>query len=877
MKRSIRRTAFLVVLLPTLVPALALSVWFTASRVRDAQSELQARGEREAAYLAGAAELALLVGDDAALSRLAGSTIRAPGAARVVFFLDAAGAVLASAGSPQELGLALNCWRASADCSGTDHRRLFGREVRSRAEADADPPFGSDAPHLSRDTGTALGTVVLSFDPEELATLQWALLVNAIVSTAVALLAASFIAGLAATRLSGPMQQLLAVVSRIRGGDLSARTEPRGTGELRELEDGVNAMADQVESASADLNRKIDEATAVIALSNLELERRNRELDTALAGSEAANRAKDLFLARMSHELRTPLSTVVGYARLMQQSQSPTQREEFYRPIAQASGILQRTVDDILDLVRLESGAVSLERRPFDLAACIEDAALMYAPAAHRKGLVILSHLDRQLPPRVRGDAIRLSQVLANLLSNAVKFTEQGGIEVLTEVLSHEDACVRVRIEVSDTGTGIAPEGVSQLFQPFAQADESITRRFGGSGLGLSISARIVEALKGSIRLDSRLGEGTRAVVELPFETLESPGVMSSIVGLNVRVLADAASPHVWVLQDYLQAAGCRVELRPWSITGMPAPDLSICIEDQPLLRWQPPPGPVLRLLPVEQTGALPPDELAGCLPLPLRRADLLAACERLSGRSRSLATGESEPVAPRERLTPRCLLVEDNALNLRMLATGLSDIGVSVLEAADGHEALQLLQSCSVDLVLLDVHMPGMDGVSLAREIRRGDPVLPLYALTANVVGSEEAALREAGVAEILYKPVDEERLRALLLRHHEQAECELLQPPGIESAEILDELQRLERAITRSLAAGAPDQAREFAHQLLGAARLFTRGELMPRCLLLELAARDGDISAAFAALGALRHALHGLFMLQALGRVSSAQTMS
>jgi CheY-like chemotaxis protein len=173
----------------------------------------------------------------------------------------------------------------------------------------------------------------------------------------------------------------------------------------------------------------------------------------------------------------------------------------------------------------------------------------------------------------------------------------------------------------------------------------------------------------------------------------------------------------------------------------------------------------------------------------------------------------------------------------------------------------LSLLQSRSVDLVLLDVHMPGMDGVTLAHEIRRADPALPLYALTANVVGSEESALREAGVEEILYKPVDEERLRAVLLRHEEAADCSLVRAPGVGRDEILDELQRLERGVSLALAAGEAAQARELAHQLLGAARLFTRGELVPRCLLLELATRDGDIHAAFAALRALRHVLHGL----------------
>ena len=851
MKRSIRTTTFLVVLLPTLLPALALSAWYVAGRVGDAQAALQARGDRETTYLAGAAELALLVGDDRALTRLAQSNIRAPDAARVVLFLDDQGEVLASAGTSGEVAFALDCWRANAGCAGGAQRRLFGREVRSRTESDAEPPFGANVPGAEEDS--MLGTVVLSFDPQELASIQRALIRNALISTTVAVLVALFVAGLAARRLSEPLQRLLRVASAIREGDLSARTRTSGTGELRDLEEGINAMAEQVESATADQNRKIDEATAALALSNLELSQRNRSLD-------ATNRAKDLFLARMSHELRTPLATVVGYARLMQQSHSPAQREEFYRPIAQASGILQRTVDDVLDLVKLESGAVSLERRPFDLAACIEDAALMFAPAAHRKGLVLLTRLDPRLPPRVRGDAVRLAQVLANLLSNAVKFTDQGGIEVLAEVSGRTVDGTLLRIEVRDTGTGIAPEGVNHLFQPFAQADESITRRFGGSGLGLSISARIVEALRGSIRLESQLGAGTRALLDLPVEEVPVDERRPALGGLRVLVLADAASPHADVVRDYLEAEGCRVEASAGVPRDRPAADLAICVEDQPLLALDPPQGPVLRLLPVERTGVLPEGELARTLPLPLRRSEFLAACARLTGRGEQVATRMTER-APRERFALRCLLVEDNDLNRRMIAAILAETGVSVLQAAGGHEALAVLAGQSVDLVFLDVHMPGMDGVSLARELRRRDPALPLYALTANVVGSEERALRDAGVAEVLFKPLDEERLRAVLRRHGVPAGCSLVRSPGVGASEVLDELQRLERATTAALAAGTAGEAREFAHQLLGAARLFTRGDLVPCCLALETAARDADIPAAFAVLARLRPVLHGL----------------
>ena len=857
MKLSIRSSAFLMVLLPTLVPALALSVWFTVSRVADARDELQSRGEREATYLAGAAELGLLVGDDAALARLARSNVRAPGAAKVVLFLDTGGTLLAAAGSSWELGLALNCWRGAADCSGGEQRRLFGREVRSRAESDEDPAFGTGGDAAAELGGALLGQVVLSYDPQDLASLQRGLFLNAAGSTLVALLVAAFISGLASSRLSKPMQQLSQVVARIQAGDLSARTEPSGTGELRELEAGVNAMAERVETGAAEQARLVDEATAGMALANLELGRQNRELDAALASAEAANRAKDLFLARMSHELRTPLTTVIGYARLMQQAQSAGQRADFYRPVEQASNILKRTVDDILDLVRLDSGAVSLEQRVFDLGGCIEDAAVMFAPAAQSKGLDLICHVGPDVPVWVTGDSIRVSQVLGNLLGNAVKFTERGGIHVRARVLEEAAGRVRVQLEVLDTGEGMAAGRMSNLFQPFSQADESITRRFGGSGLGLSISARIVATLQGSIRLESELGRGTRAVVELPLELAPAGVPMTTLSGARVAVLADDSSPQLPVVRDYLEAAGCEV-LRVNA--GLPAADMLLCIEDRPLQLPEASGVPVLRLLRVERLGDLPADELANALPLPLRRRELLAACTRLLGRREPMASGAAaeSPAAP-PHFSLRCLLVEDNALNRRMLATSLGNAGLQVIEAAGGEQALACLAEHSTDLVLLDVHMPDMDGVTLAREIRRRDIALPLYALTANVTGSEETALAAAGVAEVLYKPIDEQRLRQVFARHEDNPACELRAVSGVSADEVLAEFRRLERAITQSLGAGSTDEARELAHQMLGAARLFTTGELGARSQLLESAARDADLPGAFAALGRVRRVVH------------------
>lgn len=864
-KRSIRRSAFLMVLLPTLFTALALSGWYTARRVGDARAELEARGSREAAYLAGASELAFLVGDDAALRRLAESNLRAAGAPRAALFLDPQGALLAAAGSPWEIGLAQQCWRGAADCSGGEARRVFSGEVRGRAESNELEAFDAAAATAPSSRASLIGHVVLSFDPRVLASLQRTLLLNAALVTLAALVVASLLANLAASRLSTPIQQLSRVVSRIRAGDLAARTRPRGTGELRQLEEGVNAMADRVEEASAELNRKVDEAVAELSLTMADLEQRNREKDEALARAEAASRAKDMFLARMSHELRTPLSTVTGYARLMQQSGSPEQRAEYYRPIRQASEILRRTVDDVLDFVKLESGAMPLERREFDLEDCIEDTVMMLAPGAHAKGLALVCHLAAGVPARVLGDSVRISQVLSNLLSNAVKFTEHGSVGVRVRAGEAQAGVARVCIEVEDTGIGIPAGTVAQLFQPFAQADESMTRRFGGSGLGLSISSRIVSALGGTINLASEPGRGTQARVELPLqlpgEDAEDSAVGRGLTDRRIALRAGEAHPQLPVLCDYLARAGALLQmispLSPWPLPG--EQDLLLVLDPGDT----PPPAltsPVLRLRAVRagagegdaSAESTDPEEIA----LPLRRRELLAACARRLAETQPFApTTSTMPLRPRFAL--RVLLVEDNELNRRMLATGLADLGIEVLEAPGGTEALALAEREGVDLVLLDVHMPGMDGISLARELRRRDPVLPLYALTANVIGSEEAALSEAGVADVLYKPLEEDRLLALLARHDTPLEVQLQETELISREEFVQESRQLERLTARSLAAGDLFAARESAHQLLGLARLFCTGELGEHCLALEKAVIAGEREEAFRQLACVRRA--------------------
>jgi two-component system sensor histidine kinase BarA len=849
------------ILVPTLLPALVLSSWLTRERVNDARAELESRGERESMYLANASELALLVGDSETLKRLAESNLRSTGAAKAVLFLDPEGAVLAAAGSAWEVGLARQCWMHAADCSGGEQRYLFDRAVQANEFAEDAAAFAG-----AQRTGVAnpqlIGLVVQSFDPHALATIQRAMLLKSLLITIAALLTAAVLAQLFAQRLTEPIRRLSAVVARIRAGELGARTTPGGAGELRELEEGVNAMADRVEEASAELSRRVDEATVELSHSLIEGKLRNQELDRALVRAEAAARAKDLFLARMSHELRTPLNTVTGFAQLMHQSESPEQRADFYRAIAQSSGILIRTVDDILDFVKLESGAMHLERREFDLESCVEDAVMMQALVAKQKGLDLVCHFGRGLPSRVIGDSLRLSQVLGNLISNAIKFTHSGHVEVDVSALSARAGERRLLFEVRDTGIGIDAESVHNLFQPFAQADESMTRRFGGSGLGLSITSRIVEAFGGNIALHSEAGVGTHARVEIPLPLVEpQPDQLSAPVDARIWLLCASDSPHLRVLLDYLERGFAHVEIHDPareapSIWPPRHADLLVVVQGCGE-NWRAGTVPVLRLESIEALTAPTQQYLADQLPLPARRRELIAAClHRLPGASDIAEPLVTASNGARRRFNLSCLVVEDNELNRRMIATRLRDFGLRVDEAASGSAALECLSVSLPDLLLLDVHMPEMDGITLALKVREQFPGLPVYALTANVIGNEEQALRAAGVREVLYKPVDEERLLAVLAQHEAQlrGEFEILEHRGIRREEIVAEFDRLCARLGGALARDDTAAALDAAHQLLGAARMFSSGSLQALCLRIETRLREGEpVAEQFAALGA------------------------
>ncbi|MBJ9978257.1 response regulator [Pseudomonas sp. S75] len=520
--------------------------------------------------------------------------------------------------------------------------------------------------------------------------------------------------------------------------------ENRLTQYLNELESIVSARTDELKASNSRLSR-----------SNEELEEaRRRALDMA--------HARAAFLANMSHEIRTPLNGMLGMLALaLDSGLTSEQRQQL--AIAHDSGkVLVELLNDILDLSKFDAGQLELERIPFDLAMLLEDtASLLSQNAAANVELTCLIAAD--FPASVLGDPTRVRQIVSNLLANALKFTRFGRVDVRLSTFVGG-----VRLEVSDTGIGIPEDAQVRIFQPFTQAGAGITRQYGGTGLGLTLTRNLCTAMNGQLTIESQMGFGSRFRADLPLPAHLEANPPPALRG-RIEALTDAGSGLAELLERLLPRWGLdysrcdRVE----DIAGA-AVNLIICDDAQQLhtLRRRTR-SPILLItaygnfLAAEQ--ALPMAPLQQ-LARPLARNTLYQCLRRtLQGDSGSaLPAGAAQSPTGRARI----LLVEDNPVNQLVAIGMLGKLGCHVQVAAHGGEAMQILEHERFDLVLMDCNMPVMDGYEASRRIRQDGrwPRLPIVALTANAMPEERERCRAAGMDDYLAKPFRREELQALI-----------------------------------------------------------------------------------------------------------------
>lgn len=503
--------------------------------------------------------------------------------------------------------------------------------------------------------------------------------------------------------------------------------------------------------------------------------------------ADSANFAKGRFLANMSHELRTPMNAVLGMHSLLLDTELTGKQRDYVVKSQSAAASLLSILNDILDFSKIEAGKMELEEAPFSLDPLLKDLAVILSTNIGDKPIELLYDVDPEIPGVLIGDALRLKQVLINLCSNACKFTQAGEIIVGIKLVSRTSATTLLTFSVDDTGMGISAEQIKSIFEAFSQADISTSRRFGGTGLGLTISQRIVTMMGGHLAVESQVGRGSRFsfTLSLPFgpSGTEAETRLPKVLVVShhptardlYQAMMGSAFPEVSVASSFSQAERLvHSESFPEDTLVLldmfhtDTADHRICLQ----LRLYLPEGAVVGLISSQQQHEIDRSYNAtrvfdALLVKPVSRSAVLQALEAAKASEQ-----KDSPKGPDKRRLAgvRLLLAEDNPFNQQVARELLEAEGARVTVATDGSEAIQMIRDADLpfDAVLMDMRMPGMDGLEATRLIRRnlGLALLPIIAMTANAMASDREECFDAGMDGYLTKPIGREDLVATLLR---------------------------------------------------------------------------------------------------------------
>lgn len=779
---SMRHWAFVVIILPTLLISLILGSILIYKRHTELENVLVERGLSLAEPLAMLAGKSIQQQDSEFLSRsLDLAHRRGSPAVNNISVFTADHQLIVSTNEHQNITDTKLSKGKIVSSKSTVER--FGDIVFVRTPIWGENLDSSKAFVIKGEERTLYGYLVLELSRNKVLLQQQSSLLLMISVLIVALFFSFAFAQYFIKRLINPINKINNVINQIVQGNTKVRSNELYLAELNILKNGINTLGRKIHLANEQAEHNISEHTQELTQTVELLEIQNVELSIARKDAQIANNVKSQFLANMSHELRTPLNGVLGFTRQLKKTPLNDNQSDFLETIESSAKDLRRIINDILDFSKIDAGKMELESIPFSLRDTVNDVMTLMAPTIFDRGIDVHLGIESSTPDSLRGDPDRLKQILLNLTGNALKFTHQGFIRLDVQYKGGDEHGHKIKFIVSDTGVGIDKKVIQKLFSAFEQADSSVTRRFGGTGLGLNICKKLIEAMGGNISVKSEVDQGSSFYFDIIVKenniAVAEPLDVADIAGKRILVFDDneqSLNDINSLLVDFtdLQITTCNNQVTFSKLLKESFDLVLISRNVSPstigLLQQFVSEAKQHCENVIAMIGSISPnlkEALIGsgataCVSKPINHKKLI---DSLSSPFRTYTHTEQTKSISFNGL--KVLAVDDNKSNLKLLTTILTEMSVVADTAYDGLQAVEMAKKHRYDAIFMDVQMHIMDGITACREIRSSslNEDIPIISVTAHATPDEQATISACGFNDYLAKPIDEQVLRQILI----------------------------------------------------------------------------------------------------------------